>query len=34
MEVSGQLHTLAALPGWKKPAMPTEQEAKWDPEPA
>jgi hypothetical protein len=32
MEVSGQLHTPAALPPGKEPLVPTEQEAEWAPE--
>jgi hypothetical protein len=33
MEVSGQLHALAALLPGKEPMVPTEQEAGWAPEP-
>jgi hypothetical protein len=33
MEVSGQLHTLAALPPGKEPSVPLGYEAGWAPEP-
>jgi hypothetical protein len=33
MEVSGQLHTLAALRPGKRPPVPTVQRAVWGPEP-
>jgi hypothetical protein len=32
MEVSGQIHTSAALPLGKEPAIPIGEEAGWDPE--